>query len=220
MPLRLESSFNALNSPTSPSAPSFPLYRRKTEMKFFNYEPITVNEKNMHYSRSHWITASNTPCPHPKPSLNPQFNLRSYDCQHIFFLVLSLFSISQYFCLPECLANLSDSVLPLTLFPLFWAEVNWVYYWRWSWPVIKIDNPTKSWSFMFMLQGLLTDLQCLPYENETNYSVIYRNDGYNMVRAVMWPFKSCPNGDPVSPLNHTHTNLDIFCFFLLFLLTV
>lgn len=65
---------NAPNSPTSPSAPSFPLYRRKTEIKFFNYEPITVNEKNMHYSRSHWITASNTPLPHSKPSLNPQFN--------------------------------------------------------------------------------------------------------------------------------------------------
>ncbi len=41
--------------PLPPSLP--PLRKRKEEMKFFNYEPITVNKKNMHQSRSHQVIA-------------------------------------------------------------------------------------------------------------------------------------------------------------------
>lgn len=95
--LHLESSLNVPEHPTSPSPPSLPLNGRKTEMKFFNCEPITVNKKNMHYSRSHWIIASNTklpPSPHPTRPIPPpppstlNWILRS---AHTHYLFLSLF---------------------------------------------------------------------------------------------------------------------------------
>lgn len=97
-----------------PTFPPSPLYGRKKEMKFFNYEPITVNKKNMHYSRSHWVIASNTRPHQPTPPTPSTLDsiLRSSHCHYLFLFLTLSHPVCIFLCLPECLADLSDLVLP------------------------------------------------------------------------------------------------------------
>lgn len=73
-----------------PLPPFLPLDGRKKEMKFFNYEPITVNKKNMHYSRSHCINHT-TPPPQKKETPPPRFNLEVKASSSSLSHTLSLF---------------------------------------------------------------------------------------------------------------------------------
>lgn len=65
----------------------------------------------------------------------------------------------------------------------------------------------------------MTDLQCLPYGNDSYKSQYYGgwNDSYNVILAVMWPFEKCPTGGHVNPLithtdTFTHTHVWLFNF--------
>lgn len=133
--------YTSLKAPPLSLAPSLPFFGRKKEMKFFNYEPITVNKKNMHYSRSHWIIASNTWAHHPpKPPQHPQFNFEvNSSSLSLFSLVLSLShtqSLSLSPRMPCRFVWLGTS--PFTSFSLHyhhWADAKSVYYWllcQWS----------------------------------------------------------------------------------------
>lgn len=132
--------------------------------------PSLWTKKNMHYSRSHWIIASNNTIPTPPsaplhlPPLHPQVNFEVNSLSLSLFLSFahspSLFSSPRMPCrfiwlgthqpLPFLLL-LFLLLLLLTLFSHYnWADVNRECILMIIVSVIaeKIDNLTTEWSFM------------------------------------------------------------------------